>query len=1055
MSETSNRNIEVFTEAMQLSGAERAEYLAQACGGDLPLRKRVEALLLAHERAGDFLEEFPNQAVAEARPKTLVGEKPGDRIGRYRILQQIGEGGCGVVYMAEQEEPVHRRVALKIIKLGMDTKSVIARFEAERQALALMDHPNIAKVFDAGATESGRPYFVMELVRGIKITEYCDKHSMPTKARLSLFMQVCLAVQHAHQKGIIHRDIKPSNILVTQSLEGAALPVVIDFGIAKATTNQRLTDKTIFTAFEMLIGTPAYMSPEQAALTSVDIDTRTDIYSLGVLLYELLTGSTPFDAKRFLKAGLDEIRRIVQEQEPSRPSTRLSTMTAADLTVVAQCRHAESPSLIRAVQGDLDWIVMKSLEKDRTRRYATANALAADIQHFLTGEAISARPPSTIYKFQKIVLRHRLLFSGLGVIALLLIVSLGFVSISLAKERQARREAQIQVAKSQQVTDFLEEMLRGVGPSVARGRDTTIVREILDKTAVTVGRDLTNQPVVEAELRNLIGQVYQKLGEFDESEKMLRAALLLNRRLTGPESEETAASLNELAETLRRKGNLHESESANREALEIRRNLFGPENLKVAASLNNLAYVYRQQHRFTESEALTREALGIRQKLLGKDSLEAADSLRNLSILLADEGKPKESEAMAREVLAIREKVLGTDDPLVASSLDDVAWAAGLNGKLTEAEGLEQNSLALKRKVLGDEHPAVAKSLFLLGQRMKQQGNLPLADAVLGAALSIQRKVLGDQNPDTLYTLRTLSWTFEGEGKWGDAEMADRAALASWRQMIGNDGPQAVTGLEDLVRVLLAQSKLSEAEQALDETLTPAFVRQKASVNLLVQRAEILGRRGRWQEAIADAALVVEYQPTEHYRYHTLAELLAFTTNRPAYKMLCQKILTTFADTKNPYAAERMAKDCLFLPDAGVDLTQVDKLAETSVSLGANDASGMPWFQVAKAMSCFRQGRYAEAMEWAKKPSDCPAHVLAHANAILAMAQWKLGEVEEARASLRKGDGLAPRISAGHEGEDIGGSWMSWLAARISLNEAAAMIQPGSAPEKKSGVNNN
>ena len=299
----------------------------KACKADVEFRRRVEALLQAYEESGDFLGKPAAQRPPKAVKLVPAGEKPGDRIGHYKLLQQIGEGGCGVVYMAEQEAPVRRRIALKIIKLGMDTKSVIARFEAERQALALMDHPNIAKVFDAGATESGRPYFVMELVRGVKITEYCDQHSLTTEERLKLFVQVCQAIQHAHQKGIIHRDIKPSNILVTQSLEGVATPVVIDFGIAKATTDQRLTDKTVFTAFEMLIGTPAYMSPEQAELTSVDVDTRTDIYSLGVLLYELLAGSTPFDTRELLKAGLDEIRRVIREQEPVRPSTRLSELT--------------------------------------------------------------------------------------------------------------------------------------------------------------------------------------------------------------------------------------------------------------------------------------------------------------------------------------------------------------------------------------------------------------------------------------------------------------------------------------------------------------------------------------------------------------------------------------------------------------------------------------------------------------------------------------------------------------------------------------------------------
>ncbi len=441
MNDLPNRDVVIFTEAVNLPADERTPYLERACGGDAKLRQKVEALLQTHDHVGDFLEESPQRATIEARIDGSTNEKPGDRIGRYKLLQQIGEGGCGVVYMAEQEAPVRRRVALKIIKLGMDTKGVIARFEAERQVLALMDHPNIAKVFDAGATESGRPYFVMQLIRGDKITEYCDQNSLSTEERLKLFIQVCQAIQHAHQKGIIHRDIKPSNILVTMTVEGRALPVVIDFGIAKATTNQPLTDKTLFTAFEMLIGTPAYMSPEQAALTSMDVDTRTDIYSLGVLLYELLTSATPFDVGELLKKGLDEIRRVIREQEPVRPSTRLSKMTEADLTTVAQRRKCEPPGLIRAISGDLDWIAMTAMEKDRTRRYGTANGLALDVQRFLSNEAVLARPPSAVYKFRKLVLRNKLLFIGVSVIAVLLFASLIAVSESLAKELQARRQA--------------------------------------------------------------------------------------------------------------------------------------------------------------------------------------------------------------------------------------------------------------------------------------------------------------------------------------------------------------------------------------------------------------------------------------------------------------------------------------------------------------------------------------------------------------------------------------------------------------------------------------
>jgi serine/threonine protein kinase/WD40 repeat protein len=453
-----SREQAVFAEALRHStSSARAAYLAGACGPDTALRGRVEALLRAAENAGDFLEQLPAGLGGDADPTPVaggLGEQPGSRIGRYKLLEQIGEGGCGVVYMAEQEEPVRRRVALKVIKLGMDTRSVVARFEAERQALALMDHPNIAKVFDGGATPTGRPYFVMELVRGVRITDFCDEARLSTGARLRLFVQVCQAIQHAHQKGIIHRDLKPSNILVTVN-DGVPVPKVIDFGIAKA-TGQRLTEKTLFTHFHSFIGTPAYMSPEQAELSSVDIDTRSDIYSLGVLLYELLTGNPPFDGEKLLSAGLDEMRRIIRETEPQRPSTRLTSLVADDLrrrtpgSEIGAGTSEQGPTssrrlpptrdLIRAVQGDLDWIVMKCLEKDRSRRYDTANGLAADITRHLTNEPVIARPPSAAYKFQKACRRNKLVFSAVAVIAGVLMLGIIVSTWQAIRATQAERD---------------------------------------------------------------------------------------------------------------------------------------------------------------------------------------------------------------------------------------------------------------------------------------------------------------------------------------------------------------------------------------------------------------------------------------------------------------------------------------------------------------------------------------------------------------------------------------------------------------------------------------
>jgi serine/threonine protein kinase len=395
------RDDEIFGEALDLTGAERATFLDRACAGDAALRARVEALLAGHDAAGAFL----GQAAVERPQPTLPEEKPGDVIGRYTLLKKIGEGGCGVVYLAEQTEPVRRRVALKVIKLGMDTRQVIARFEAERQALALMDHPDIARVFDAGATAAGRPFFVMEYVDGVPITQFCDEHSLPMTTRLELFARVCVALQHAHQKGIIHRDVKPSNILVGQQ-DGQPAPKIIDFGIAKATQG-RLTEATLITGFDQLIGTPAYMSPEQAELRELEIDTRSDIYSLGVLLYELLTGRPPFDPKSLIRAGVAEIRRIIREVEPARPSTVVSTLADADRTVIAHQRCAAPARLTSALRGDLDWIVMRCLEKDRGRRYDTAHELADDIRRHLRSEPVTACPPSALYRSQKFVARHR------------------------------------------------------------------------------------------------------------------------------------------------------------------------------------------------------------------------------------------------------------------------------------------------------------------------------------------------------------------------------------------------------------------------------------------------------------------------------------------------------------------------------------------------------------------------------------------------------------------------------------------------------------------------
>ena len=516
----------IYFAARELSPENRPAYLAKACGGDSALRSRVEQMLAVAEEAEAFITDLPDAGSAEqeaARP-LLRDLKPepadardeflGQKIGPYKILESLGEGGCGAVYVAEQTEPVRRRVALKVIRLGMDTKQVVARFGAERQALAMMDHPNIAKIFDAGTTETGRPYFVMELVRGIRITDYCDQASLSTKERLDLFIQVCQAILHAHQKGIIHRDIKPSNILVTLH-DGVPVPKVIDFGIAKATEG-RLTDGTVYTRLHQFIGTPAYMSPEQAEMSGLDIDTRSDIYSLGILLYELLTGCPPFDMKELLKRGFDAAVRTIREVEPPRPSTRLNTLQAGELATAAKLRAADGPKLIRLLRGDLDWIVMKCLEKDRTRRYDTANGLAADLKRFLENEPVMARPPSAAYRFQKLIRRKRRAALGIVAVAVAIVAGTASTNYAFLRERKARlkhaaaeHERNTESIRAEAVAKFMDDFLRQTLPGMHEQGNidaASAILEAADQLAVSV---FSNAPVAEMRLRHRMAHLYR------------------------------------------------------------------------------------------------------------------------------------------------------------------------------------------------------------------------------------------------------------------------------------------------------------------------------------------------------------------------------------------------------------------------------------------------------------------------------------------------------------------------------------------------------------------
>src|SRR6185503_3634609 len=668
--------------------------------------------------------------------------------------------------------------------------------------------------------------------------------------RLNLFIQVAQAVQHAHQKGIIHRDLKPSNILVADH-DGVPVPKIIDFGIAKATTDQRLTDKTLFTAFEQFIGTPAYMSPEQARMSGLDIDTRTDIYSLGVLLYELLTGKTPFDAEDLLASGLDEMRRTISEKEPARPSTRLSTMLEGELTTTAKHRHIDAPKLVHLLRGDLDWIVMKALEKDRTRRYETANGLAMDIARHLNNEPVIARPPSALYRLQKSVRRNKTAFAAATAIAAVLVVGVVVSTWQAFRATHATREqtrllhiAETKEKKSEQIAQFLKDMLKGVGPSVALGRDTAMLREILDQTAERVGKDLANQPEVEVELCLTLAATYHDLGLNKEMEGMARHSLQLARSKLGEENESVAKSLITLGvalthagqrrlgdlrfeklqefEKLRRQhdATLQEAEKYCREGLAMTRKLLGDENPQVANGRWRLGIALAMQYRMAEAEAMHRETLAMYRKLAGNEHSIVAKVLYELASFLAYQEKSLvEAESLNREALAIQRKRLGNDHPEIASSLYTLAIVSSLQGRWSEGETLFREVVAMRRKLQDNERPGFAGALHSLGYVLMKQGKLAEAETLFREALALRRKLLGNEHPDVADSLHKLAIMVMRQGRVAEAEEFCREELALQKKLSADDRIELAGALNNLGYVLLQQEKLDEAETLLREAV--------------------------------------------------------------------------------------------------------------------------------------------------------------------------------------------------------------------------------------------
>ncbi len=754
---------QLFHAARALPEAERRPYLDQATGGDQALVAKVEALLAADADAGSFL-DLPDAPGESGAPAAVAGaEVAGDRIGPFRLLQEIGEGGMGTVWMAEQQEPIRRKVALKIIKLGMDTREVVVRFEAERQALALMEHPHIARVIDGGATDAGRPYFVMELVRGVPITEYCDQAKLGLRERLELFSKVCEAVQHAHHKGIIHRDIKPSNVMVTLH-DGVPVPKVIDFGIAKATSAE-LTQKTLFTQYAQIIGTPEYMAPEQAEMSGLDIDTRADVYSLGVLLYELLTGSKPFDIRKALAAGYDELLRTIREVDPAKPSTRVSNLGEA-ATPVAAGRQVNVDSLSKRLRGDLDWIVMKALEKNRTRRYETANSFAADIARYLADEAVEAVPPSAGYQLKKFVRRNRGRVVAAGLLAVTLVAGLAGTTGGLLwaveqkglaedargeavlaqsqaeaareealaardsadeeRERaeaartlavEAEGEAQRELTRANETKRLITDMLASAQPAIALGADTVLLEAILTDTGDRLLAGEVEDDLIAAELHQVLAEVYEALADQELADRHGTLAYELRLPLLELDHPDLRSSMWAMSLIHQREGRHAAALELGRQVVEAQRAAIGHEpdaELMLGGALANLAYSLSEEDLYEEAEEALLEALEVQGRTYGDLDPFRSGMLRNLALLYAEQGRWDEAAARREEAIAADRGFFGLDHPMIYGNICDTATALYESDRLAEAEATVLLALEGQERILPEDHPDLLASRELL-----------------------------------------------------------------------------------------------------------------------------------------------------------------------------------------------------------------------------------------------------------------------------------------------------------------------------------------------------
>ncbi|MGE0480373.1 MAG: tetratricopeptide repeat protein [Phycisphaerae bacterium] len=855
---------QIFDEVFDVSVEERAAQLARLCDGDATLHARVEALLIAAELQDPFLSN-PSAALNSASP---YGELHEPNVGPFRLIELLGEGGFGSVYRARQTEPFDRVVALKIIKAGMDTRQVIARFELERRTLALMDHPNIARVLEAGATERGRPYFVMELVEGERITEFCDRERLTIASRLELFRQVCDAVQHAHQRGIIHRDLKPSNVLVAKS-DGRPSVKVIDFGIAKAVAVWP-TDSSLTTVGQA-IGTPDYMSPEQITGASDDVDTRSDVYSLGVLLYELLTGVAPYGRRQHGGSSVQDTPRASCDREPVQPSERLRllaparadrgavpgsptlTSDASSAQEIAGRRNTEPDALIRALRSDLDWIVLKCLENDRARRYETASALADDVRRYLENRPVQATPPSAGYRLRKFVRRNRATVLGGAAVAMATLAGITGITVGLLQARAGQHEARARAAELEQVVTFQDSQLgridpqkmgirlredmlaganeslthRGLSPEEVARRHAELADLLSDVNLTNVAlqslnsnifegalqaveKQFQDQPLIRARLLQTLGKTMLNVGLQQESVKPQRAALALYRQCLGDAHPGTIESMVNTAVVIAENNDLAEAEQLCREAIgRLRR--AAPNDKTLGVALSNLGLTLLQQGSLKEAEEQLREAIATLEPLGAGDG-DFLSALENMGGVLMETGRPAQAEPYFRRALEGQRTAPDHDEQSIARAIGNLGFCLEQQGKSKEAEPYYQQSLETKRRLLGDDHPSTTLAINNMAWLADELGQPDRAEALYIEAIARARRTMGNRDHKTLRYISNFGYSKRRHDRPVEAEQLYREALAGFETGLGRNHAFTALCLAGVGGTLLDQGRLAEAE---------------------------------------------------------------------------------------------------------------------------------------------------------------------------------------------------------------------------------------------------